>query len=601
MESHSWDEIDRQLVHALVIVPRAPFRVLGDVIGVSDQTIARRYRRLAATAGLRVIGVLNGGRLGWVDWFVRLQATPGGADAIADALARRPDTRWVTLASGGTEITCSLQARTPEERNDLFLRGLPGSRRVTQMTAQSILRIFSGVEWGGLASTMSPAQVAALRDAAVAGGPAPAGTGGPRGGDSPDREAREEVTLRPDDELLLAELSRDGRATHAALAAATHWHESTVRRRIEELQELGLLYFDVDTSEAFLGVQAPALLWLEVDPAHLEATGQAIAGHPEIPFAAATTGTTNLAASALFRETRHMYDYLTTRLPSLPGIRSVETAPVIRRVKQVGALGRTGLPGQRGGSAPELGAADVGLLALAVARGVAVARVGDAGLPGAGIGLPHRAPDGHRPVGQHQRRGWPAVPGRGPLGVRRLRRPLLGLPDPGHHGGRVAEHPRAPPRLDAGCAGRDVRGGQRAGHLNQQRGEQDVSPLDVGCIAEHVQPAPRCPPVQQHALAAQRGGQPGQQVRLDRGPWVVEVEDPVGGGVAAGVERAEQGAVNAIARHELGRLRGQRLGLGRGHPVAGGLGEQLADSIQQLSGGISAHRSLRLVGFELSG
>ena len=34
-----------------------------------------------------------------------------------------------------------------------------------------------------------------------------------------------------------------------------------------------------------------------------------------------------------------MYDYLTTRLPSLPGIRSVETAPVIRRVKQVGALG----------------------------------------------------------------------------------------------------------------------------------------------------------------------------------------------------------------------------------------------------------------------
>ena len=163
MESHSWDEMDRQLVHALVIAPRAPFRVLGDVIGVSDQTIARRYRRLAATAGLRVIGVLNGGRLGWVDWFVRLQTTPGGADAIADALARRPDTRWVNLASGGTEITCSLQARTPEHRNDLFLRGLPGSRRVTQMTAQSILRIFSSVEWDGLASSMSPAQVAALR------------------------------------------------------------------------------------------------------------------------------------------------------------------------------------------------------------------------------------------------------------------------------------------------------------------------------------------------------------------------------------------------------------------------------------------------------
>ncbi len=74
--------------------------------------------------------MLNGGRPGWVDWFVRLQTTPGAADAIADALARRPDTRWVNLASGGTEIT-SLQARTPEHRNDLFLRGLPGSRRAS--------------------------------------------------------------------------------------------------------------------------------------------------------------------------------------------------------------------------------------------------------------------------------------------------------------------------------------------------------------------------------------------------------------------------------------------------------------------------------------
>jgi DNA-binding Lrp family transcriptional regulator len=209
------------------------------------------------------------------------------------------------------------------------------------MTAQFILRVFSGVEWYGLtSSTMSPAQVAALREVAAGAGTVTSRVpAGPPGTGSADPAAREEVTLRPDDELLLAELSRDGRATHAALAAATHWHESTVRRRIEELQELGLLYFDIDTSEAFLGVQAPALLWLEVEPAHLEATGQAIAGHPEIPFAAATTGVTNLAASALFRDTRHMYDYLTTRLPGLPGIRSIESAPVIRRVKQVGALG----------------------------------------------------------------------------------------------------------------------------------------------------------------------------------------------------------------------------------------------------------------------
>src|SRR5271169_776003 len=92
------DAIDRQIVPILTIEPRASFRTLAEVTGISDQTAARRYRRMAESAGLRVLGVVNGSPLGWVDWFLRLQTTPGSADSIADALARRPDTKWVQLA-----------------------------------------------------------------------------------------------------------------------------------------------------------------------------------------------------------------------------------------------------------------------------------------------------------------------------------------------------------------------------------------------------------------------------------------------------------------------------------------------------------------------
>ncbi|HTU74421.1 MAG TPA: AsnC family transcriptional regulator [Trebonia sp.] len=330
METDSPDEVDRQLFHAVVIAPRAPFRLLADVIGVSDQTIARRYRKLVSAFGLRVTGVLNGVPLGWTDWYVRLQVMPGSADSIARALAGRPDTRWITLASGGTEIACVLQARAPEERDDLFLRGLPGSRRVTQITAQSILCVYSPVEWAAITSTLSADQVAVLRASDAYPGNVPR--------DPPPTEdlAIEPVSLRPEDHLLLAELARDGRASHASLAAALHWHESTVRRRIEELQQRRALYFDVDVHEDFLGVGLAAMLWLAVDPAHLDATGRAIARHPEVPFAAATTGNTNLVVSAQFQGTRHMYQYLTTRLTGLSGIRSVETSPVIGRFKQAG-------------------------------------------------------------------------------------------------------------------------------------------------------------------------------------------------------------------------------------------------------------------------
>jgi DNA-binding Lrp family transcriptional regulator len=328
VETDSPDEVDRQLVHALFIAPRAPFRLFSDVIGVSDQTIARRYRKLGSAFGLRVTGVLNGVPLGWTDWLVRLQVTPGHANGIAQALAQRPDTRWITLASGGTEITWTLQARTREQRDDLFLRGLPGSRRVTQITAQSILRVYSSVEWAGYTSTLSAEQVAALRAAG--------GYLGSVAREPPPAQGSEPVSLRPDDHLLLAELAKDGRASHAALAAALHWHESTVRRRIDELQQQQALYFDVDVDEEFLGAGMAALLWLAVQPAHLDETGRALAGHPEVPFAAATTGQTNLLVSARFRSTTHMYQYLTTRLAGLSGISSVETSPTIARFKQAG-------------------------------------------------------------------------------------------------------------------------------------------------------------------------------------------------------------------------------------------------------------------------
>ena len=319
MEIATLDGVDRQIIHILAIEPRASFRTIAAVTGISDQTAARRYRRLEESAGLRVLGVPDGSRLGWTDWFLRLQTAPGGADSIAEALARRPDTRWVHLASGGTEIICTLQARTEEQRDALFLHGLPGSRRVVQISAHSILHNFTQGPWREATRALSAAQLKKL--------PRPAH------GDQPARDA-----LLDEDEPLLKELARDGRASSAALAAAIHWHESTVRRRIDELRQSGLLYFEVDIDNRVLGLNAHAILWLSIEPARLEEAGSALAEHPEIPFAAVTTGPTNLVASAVLRDTEHLYQYLTGELASLPGMRSVETAPVIRTLKRTGSV-----------------------------------------------------------------------------------------------------------------------------------------------------------------------------------------------------------------------------------------------------------------------
>jgi hypothetical protein len=109
-------------------------------------------------------------------------------------------------------------------------------------------------------------------------------------------------------------------------------------------------------------------------------------------------------------------------------------------------------------------------------------------------------------------------------------------------------------------------------HLHQQRGVQQLGPFQVRGVAEHVDPLAGGYR-QQYALAAQGTDQPSQQVRAHVGPRVRYVDHPVGGPVGLGPGRGQQRPVDPVPGHQLGCLRGQRFGFGRGDAVVLGLGQ----------------------------
>jgi DNA-binding Lrp family transcriptional regulator len=324
MEELNIDHLDRQIIHALIIDGRVPFSRIAAVTGASEQTVARRYRRMHAAAVVRVVAVPDTHRVGESKWVVRLQCVPDAAAAVADALARRADTSWVQLTSGGTEICCMVQPLDGNSGHDLLLRQLPASRRIVAVSAHSLLHMFRGgaSHWPGATEALTDEQAAMLA-------PPPLDGNGP---------GQAVPSLGADDRVLLAELARDGRASFAELAHATHWHESTVRRRLAELRAAGVLYLDVDVEEAAFGIGTRAHLWMSVAPARLAVVGEALAGHPEIPFVAATTGASNLIASVLCRDDDALYRYLTERIASLDGVNAVEVAPIIRTAKRAATV-----------------------------------------------------------------------------------------------------------------------------------------------------------------------------------------------------------------------------------------------------------------------
>ncbi|MEV5838430.1 AsnC family transcriptional regulator [Nocardia sp. NPDC052112] len=312
------DDVDRGLIHALHIDGRAPFSKIATVLGVSTQTITRRYQRLRATAGLCVVGLTDPGHAGHTQWLVRLTTTTASGRNLANSLARRPDTSWVKLTSGGTEILLVVNIpRASAASRSLLLRDLPRAAGITGVSAHYVLHTYLGgpTAWRGHITALREQQRKQLEPN--------------RSGPTPRRG------LADSDAALLNALQQDGRATSAQLATATGWSQATVSRRLAELRAAQAIFFDVELDDARFGATTQALLWMSVAPSQLDRVATALAEHEELAFVAATTGPTNLVAQAMCTDPEALHHYLTHRLGAFEDIRTLETAPVLATVKAV--------------------------------------------------------------------------------------------------------------------------------------------------------------------------------------------------------------------------------------------------------------------------
>jgi DNA-binding Lrp family transcriptional regulator len=322
------DRLDRQLIHALLVSPRASFSHLAAVLGSSEQTVARRYRRLVEGRVVR-IRCLRGPVAGFQDWMVRARVRAGSAGPVAGALAAREDVSWVAIAAGGAEVYCSTRPRSAEQRDALLLERLPGASQVTALSAHAILHRYAGSganEWSAFEDVLEPAQRRALE---AERGPRPEGVL------SNPRTERQE--LEPGDEALAAALHEDGRASLAALAAAVGDTPGRVRRRLDALFGSGALYVDAEIATSALGFDVSATLWLAIAPAHLVEAAERMAAAPESAFVAAISGAQNLYVSVVCRDAAELYELITREVGALPAVSSVETVPVARKVKLAGS------------------------------------------------------------------------------------------------------------------------------------------------------------------------------------------------------------------------------------------------------------------------
>ncbi|MEU7429181.1 Lrp/AsnC family transcriptional regulator, partial [Streptomyces sp. NPDC040750] len=229
----------------------------------------------------------------------------------------------IDVTTSGDEIFAV--ARTePGSRDPLVFRQLPSTQAVTSLESATILHVFR-LTSESRHQVLTASERVTLTLAKPVPRAAASDSPGPYGVDTDALE-----------QSLIDALTPDARLTAAALTARTGHPETTVRRRIAQMTAQGRLITQVLFDPRRLGLPIEVKLLLHVAPDHLAAAGQALADHPAVHGAFATSGPSNLHAAAYFRDLTTLYDFLSRDLVGL-GISHIETAIVSRAVKRTPA------------------------------------------------------------------------------------------------------------------------------------------------------------------------------------------------------------------------------------------------------------------------
>jgi DNA-binding Lrp family transcriptional regulator len=150
------------------------------------------------------------------------------------------------------------------------------------------------------------------------------------------------ITVDRYDLEILSELQRNGRATNSALGERVHLSMSQVSRRIQRLEESGIIrqYAALLDSEVLgLGVLAITSVTLgRHGDTQGDAFEQAVADMPEVLECLSVTGEADYILRVVATDLASFSEFMMKRLLRLPGVVNVKSNIALKRIKETHAL-----------------------------------------------------------------------------------------------------------------------------------------------------------------------------------------------------------------------------------------------------------------------
>lgn len=284
-----FDALERQIVAALQLDPRCPWRKMAAVLGEAERTVARRGSQLLESGAVAVVGI----RPRPAVVLVEMRCLPGTVRAAANALSQRGDTTFVYTTTGTGDCVAEVLTE-PARMGDVLSDELPSTIGLRDSTSYPVLRYFRTIR-GWRPEVLPVDKAEALRsnlaqDSGIL--------------------VRQQQMSRQDNELIDA-LCADGRMSFEALGRRVGVSEATARRRSEWLLTNNQVHVRAIVEPASFGLAVEALLWIRASPQHVERVGKSLAELPTVRYAAAIAGNYQIMADVTVEDMSSLYRFIT--------------------------------------------------------------------------------------------------------------------------------------------------------------------------------------------------------------------------------------------------------------------------------------------------
>ena len=317
-ESITMDETDRQIVHALQIVPRAPWNLVGSAVGIDRATAARRWQRLhdAGAAWISCYPLQAGGD----SFLVELTCEPGTSVEVAATLARDCNVASVNVKAGGHDVLVEAGTANPRDSARYTLGRLG---RVPGIRSIRVLPVAMAYSEGSRWRLRALDRETEARLAATVPEPADPAVPGP--------------PLSGGDWELVHCLAGNPRMALSEIGERLGVSPSTARRRLGAIAD-GRIRLRCELARTQSGWPVYGTFFASCPAGQLDATARALAKIPEVRAVASLIGPFNLYLALWLRSVAHIQEFETQLNARVPHLSIVDRSLVLRPVKQMGQL-----------------------------------------------------------------------------------------------------------------------------------------------------------------------------------------------------------------------------------------------------------------------